>query len=212
MRILIIGGGNAVSQQLFRKLCSWAEQVICADAGAEIARQNNFTPTAVVGDFDSISRNTLAYFERKEDVALINIQEQDTTDMEKSIKLALNLGASHITLTCVGGKRNDHFMHTLGLMLKFDSKAAFKIVDDDDIIYLKTQSFREKCMVGERVSLIPYGGIVKNVSTSGLKYQLINEDLTPGVRESISNLTIRDIFSVNFTSGTILLFKNPSGF
>ena len=209
MRILIIGGGMAVKTNLLRRLASWADQVICADQGAEAARIAEVEPSAIIGDFDSISRNTLAFYDKKKDVTLINIQEQETTDLEKAVKLALSLRATSITITCAGGRRCDHFLHTLGLLIKYEAKALMRIVDDYDVISLKTKPFREKCQMGQRISLIPFSGAVKNVTTIGLKYPLMGEDLVPGQRESISNVASRDYYGVDFDSGMMLVFKSP---
>ena len=199
----------AVKTNLLRRLATWSDRVICADQGAEAARKAEVKPSAIIGDFDSISRNTMAYYNRIKDVTLINIQEQETTDLEKAVKLALNLRATSITITCAGGRRSDHFLHALGLLIKYESKALMRIVDDYDVISLKTKPFREKCQMGERISLIPFSGAVKNVTTIGLKYPLMSEDLIPGRRESISNVASRDYYRVDFDSGMMLVFKSP---
>ena len=93
-------------------------------------------------------------------------------------------------------------------MFKYRHKAPIRIIDGENIIALKTASFRDNCLIGERISLIPYSAEVTNVATVGLKYPLQGETLRPGLRESISNEAAREAISVNFNSGALLFFRN----
>jgi thiamine pyrophosphokinase len=207
MKILIISGSAHVSAKTLKKLARWADKIICADSGGETARNEGIAPDAIIGDFDSISPDTLDYFRNMGGTELINLKEQESTDIEKAINLALQWGTREIRITGVSGRRNDHFLHTLGLLLRFKDQAEIILVDDDDIISLKCESFSETCHPGERVSLIPWGGTMHQVSTTGLKYPLIEENLIPGYRESISNETTGDDFQVRFKGGMIMLFR-----
>lgn len=208
-KILIIGAGGAIQEKLMKRLERWADMVFCADGGGDIARKMGITISAIIGDFDSISKETYEYYTQKQDAALIKILEQETTDMEKAVMFSLRSSPSSlIILTCVSGSRADHFLHSLGLLIKYGSRTNIRIVDGESIISLKTTSFRENCTVNERISLIPFGSVVKNTGTMGLKYPLQGEDLIPGVKESVSNQSIKEYISVNFDSGTLLLFRD----
>jgi len=210
-RVLIIGGGAADNPALLKKLMEWANVIICADAGADFARQNGIKPLAVIGDFDSISKETHTYFSKQSEVSLLNIREQETTDMEKALAFTLSSGkTADIVIIGAGGTRSDHFLHTIGLMFKYQSKALIRIIDGENIISLKSSSFRENCHIGERISLIPYAGEVKNVAVMGLKYPLQGETLKPGIKESISNQAAREAISVNFDSGILLFFRDAN--
>lgn len=207
-RILIIGGGAPANPTIMRKLDVWANIIICADAGADTARRLDLYPIAVIGDFDSISKETLNYYNKQEGISLINIREQETTDMEKAIVFTLSSGkAGDIIIAGAGGSRSDHFLHTLGLMYKYRNRARIRIIDGENMISLKQSSFREGCRVGERISLIPFGGEVANVGTIGLKYPIQGQDLSPGKFESISNEATRESISVNYDSGNLLFFR-----
>lgn len=208
MRFLIIAGAEPVETELLLALSRRADRIVCADAGAEVARRHDLMPDAIVGDFDSVSEGTLTFFKKNELMEIVEAYDQDTTDLEKAIILALDRGASEITITCATGDRNDHYLHNFGLLVKYHGRAAISIIDNDDVITLKTESFEEKCAPGEGVSLIPWGGKVGKVVTTGLKYPLYNEDLATGGRESVSNETLGDVFTVDFDSGMLLLIRH----
>jgi thiamine pyrophosphokinase len=208
MRALIIGSGNPITDSLLKRLSNKCDLVIAADAGAELAFSHNLKIDAVVGDLDSISTQTWAFYRDKSEVEMVQIPEQDSTDLEKAINFALTKGAREAIITAVSGSRNDHFLHSLGLLFKYASRIALTIADDTDIITLHTASFVKNCRIGERISLIPFGGTVRGVSSQGLRYSLKGVDLIPGIRESVSNETVARTFQVTWEAGELLLFRN----
>ena len=210
MKYLIIAGGEAVQPDLLLRLSKQADRIICADSGAEIARRNNIVPNAIIGDFDSLSEGTITYFKRNEMMEVIEAYEQENTDLEKALILCLSRDAAEIIITCATGLRNDHLLHNIGLLMKYQDRAELSIIDDTDKLQIKSESFEMECSPGERISLIPWGGIVKNVTTKGLSYPIYGDDLIPGRFESISNEAEGDSFSVNFDSGIIVLIRQIS--
>ncbi|MBC8277146.1 MAG: thiamine diphosphokinase [FCB group bacterium] len=208
-KILIIGAGAPADVIVLRKLQQWADTIICADGGADAAKKAGILPHVVIGDFDSISSENLDYYNQNKDVTLVNIREQETTDMEKAIIFTLSIGSiADIIIIGAGGSRTDHFLHTIGLMFKYRDKARIRIIEGENFISLKTKSFRDKCRIGETISLIPYGGQVNNVGTVGLKFPVQGENFIPGLKESISNQASQDNISVNFDGGNLLYYRN----
>ena len=204
---LIIAGGAPVSTELLDKLLDTEDLIICADSGAEIARKEWIIPDYIVGDFDSVKPKILDYFRRTDEVEIIHIADQETTDLEKAINLALKCKADIIRITAAGGSRADHFLHNIGLLFKYGRKAEMFIVDDENCLEFKRASFTADCSPRERVSLLAWNGVVRGVTTSGLRYPLNSENLVPGERESISNETTGYEFSVSFASGELLLIR-----
>ena len=58
---------------------------------------------------------------------------------------------------------------------------------------------------GDLVSLLPWGGTVKGVTTSGLRWVLKDEDLYEYKTRGISNLLVAESASVSITSGLLLV-------
>lgn len=210
MEALILAGGSPVKPALLKKLCRRADRVICADSGAEAARKSGLSPNAVVGDLDSVSEETLHFF-RLNGIEIIEISEQESTDLEKAVNLALKWGASDITITGITGQRSDHFLHALGLLIKYREAASMRIVDDSDVIRLLWEPVECECAPGERISLLPWGTrTVERVTTIGLEFPLRGENMTAGGLESISNRTTGDRFRIDFDSGMLLMIRPVS--
>ncbi|MBC8203932.1 thiamine diphosphokinase [bacterium] len=210
MRALIIAGGAPISSALLNRLIQMCDMVICADSGAELARKEGVNPQFIIGDLDSISDDTLEFYQENDDTAIIRVPEQETTDLEKAVNLALSNNAGEIIITAAGGSRTDHYLYTIGLLHKFRGRAKMMIIDDFDCIELRCESFELNCNIGDRNSLIPWNGKVFNVITEGLQYPLENEDLIPGERESISNRAVSVRISVVFDEGELLLIRESS--
>jgi len=208
IKFLIIAGGKPLEGDFIRHLPNGVDKIICVDSGAEIARRADLTPNSIIGDMDSISEGTLAYFKRMELMEVIVDREQETTDLEKALVLAIDQGATKIIMACATGNRMDQFLHNIGLMSKFHDQADIILIDDYDVAVLKKESFTEKCIPGERISLIPWNGKVTEVYTSGLKYEIAKRDLETGIMESISNEVSGDNFTVKFKSGIIILIRS----
>ncbi len=210
MKVLIVAGGAPVEPNILRKLVDAAERIIAADSGGEVLKRLNITPTSLVGDLDSITQETLGFF-RGEGVDVVPLFEQDTTDLEKSIKLALRWGAKQITITCITGLRSDHFLHALGLLVKYRHSASLEIIDDTDVIRLLWSPQEFECAPGERISFIPWGeGITEEVTTRGLLYPLFKDDMSSGRLESVSNQTAGSSFSISFKAGMLLIIRPVS--
>jgi len=210
MRFLIIAGGAPVKAELLRMLAESSDRIVCADSGAEAARRCDIVPHTIIGDFDSVSEGTLIYFKQNRSLEVVEAYDQNTTDLEKAIIHSLSRGADEITITCATGVRSDHLLHIFGLLVKYRERTGITIVDDEDVIALRTKSFEEKCSPRERVSLIPWNGRVKGVVSGELKYPLSGEDLETGGLESVSNETTGGQFSVSFNGGMLLLIRPSS--
>ena len=57
---LILGNGEPPSRELLNQLIGGDTLLLCADGGADTARRYNLVPDYIVGDLDSISRESSA--------------------------------------------------------------------------------------------------------------------------------------------------------
>ena len=65
IRALIVLHGNKTDISGILDIYSSKTLLICADGGAEYAREHNLTPDLVVGDMDSISLETMSWLEQQ---------------------------------------------------------------------------------------------------------------------------------------------------
>jgi thiamine pyrophosphokinase len=205
-RALILANGNPPSKRLFRKYLSSADCFICADGGANTAVRFDSIPHLIIGDFDSMQKETLHVFNK---VVLKKLKDQNSTDLEKALTAAIRKKCSEIVVLGATGGRLDHAIGNLSALAKFSSKTDIKFIDDTGEYIPVGHALEITLPVGTTISLLPLsrcGGIV----TTGLKWNLNNESLQLGIRESTSNSVISSQVTIKVRSGYLIAFvMNP---
>jgi thiamine pyrophosphokinase len=179
--------------------------LICADGGANSARKLNVLPNYIVGDLDSISKDTLKYYSGKSNI--IKIKRQNDTDVEKCIKYAVKKRLDDIVLTGVTGDRLDHTFCNIGIVLKFSDLAIIRIIAENSYLAPYSGNVNLRTCSGETISL--YGLDAKTkILSEGLYYQLKNISLPFGVKESTSNIAKGNNIKLRITGGVIFVIRD----
>ncbi len=127
------------------------------------------------------------------------------TDSELAIEKALELGAHEVVLIGALGTRIDHSFANIMLLKKMlDIGLRGSIVDENNEIYMFNSSFCLSKKEGRKLSLIPITEKVTEVSTSGLKYPLVNATMTLGTSWGISNEFEEETAKITIGSGILL--------
>jgi thiamine pyrophosphokinase len=108
MVALIVTGGDCPPPEIISALAKEAVLVIAADSGLDVCLSADIEPDIVVGDFDSIRRESLASV--SEDKILRYPEEKDYTDTELAVEAAIHRGAQRIVLAGGGAGRLDHLL------------------------------------------------------------------------------------------------------
>jgi len=206
---LVVGNGDPPSPALLQRLMASAPMLICADGGANVAVAAGFTPDYIVGDLDSVraSVRELVPGER-----VIRIDADNTgTDVQKALRHAVHLGIRRVTLAGVTGRRTDHTLWNLGLLLAFAPQLRLRIVDDYGEIRLVQGSVRFNAPLGQKISLSPLDGPAQGVWTRGLRFGLHRESLALGIRDGISNEVIGNPVEIGVEAGHLLLIVQHDG-
>ena len=184
-----------------------ADMIIAADRGAETALQYSRTPRIVVGDFDSVDTALLQELsERGIEVRRVEV-EKDETDMELAVQVAIEQGATSITLLgAFGGARFDHTMANILLLAGFE-RVPIRIVDGPAICWLVRGpgSSEVNGRVGDLVSLLPLTSDASGVRTKGLYYALNGETLYFGRPRGVSNVLVEEHAEVSVEGGMLLV-------
>ena len=85
-RALILANGKPPSKRLFQKYLASADWFICADGGANTAARFGYAPDLIIGDLDSIKKETLSVFNN---VNVKKLKDQNSTDLEKALTAAI---------------------------------------------------------------------------------------------------------------------------
>ena len=200
---LILGNGEPPSRELINQFIGGDTLLLCADGGADTARRYDLVPDYIVGDLDSISRESSAGVDPTH---IIRVDADNTgTDIQKVLRHAVALGISEAALLGFTGRRTDHLLWNLSVFKTFAEQIALRIVDEYCDLRLIGQRIRFRATIGQKISLCPLNGPVDGITTTGLKFALQNERLVPGLRDGISNEVVGDIVEIEVERGDLLL-------
>jgi thiamine pyrophosphokinase len=180
-----------------------ADLFIVADGGAYAARSLGLKPDVIIGDLDSYE------ITGSETAEVIHDPDQETNDLEKALHYARKKRAGHISIFGATGKRLDHTLKNLSVLLQFNPVfESIRIKDRFSTIRLIESPFKEDFPLNTTVSLFPLSGRVEGITTRGLKYPLKRGVLENGVQDGSSNETVRKTVEIEFEKGDLLLIIN----
>lgn len=207
MKALIIAHGIGDVNYL-KELVPTFDIIICADGGAEYAYKCGILPHYLIGDFDSINNDVLEYFTLKNVKIERYPKNKDFTDTELCVYKALEEKCNEIIIFAGIGSRIDHSLGNIGLLhiiKSFGAKGC--IISENQIIYICNDTLILKGKKGDLVSIIPFGGDAKGITTEGLQYPLKDDTIKFGYPTGVSNVMTDDICKIKITSGEILVIK-----
>jgi len=198
----------------------WASEVgivVAADGGARAAERLGLRLDAVVGDLDSLGDEAAGVLEARGVDVRRAPAAKDETDAELAVLEAVARGATRLTVVgSLGGRRLDHELANVALLAHpslHDRPAA--ILDARARVTLLRAPGPDGSAVERRlpgpsgaiVSLVPYAEAAEGVTTGGLRYPLVDEDLALGSPRGVSNIRVGPIASVTLRRGRLLLIE-----
>jgi thiamine pyrophosphokinase len=196
--VVTIGGGELSPRAL--DLVEDEATIIAADSGLDHAVRLGLSPTALVGDLDSISANgrMWAY---AHDVAIRQLpRDKDATDTELALAQAATVdGATDLLLLGGAGDRLDH---TLGALIALGAPAlaalgSVRALLGETRVHVLHPG-RSVALVAETsattFSVFALHGPCRGVDVRDARWPLRDADLEPGSALGVSNLTsaVRD--------------------
>lgn len=201
MYALIVCNGFPPTTQMLQKAVKRADLVVGADAGGNVLLSNNIIPDVVIGDMDSFKKAGGL------NIKTIYDADQETNDLEKALYYVAKKGCDNCMILGAFGKRLDHALKNLSVMLRFHKRFKSLIIQDQyQKAILVDSYFETKVAKGTVVSLFPITGKVRGITTSGLQYALHDEELENGVRDGTSNQAVAESISVKVKEGALIVF------
>lgn len=178
--------------------------VICCD-GAYSWAKGRVRIDENLGDFDSLDETP--------DPAPLHTfpSEKNETDGELAVRRALELKCDSVVFYGGGGKREDHFLGNLHLLLmavRGGMQCAAMETNGAKISLCGAGGHGFACKRGQTVSLLPFGGGAHIMEMKGLKYASDDLRLCYGSTRGVSNLTTDEKFSFRVTEGHVLVIIN----
>lgn len=129
--LFVSGSPEGVSAEVLRELVACTGFTLAVDAGAEQVLKAGIAPDLLLGDFDSISPETLAAYEAKGVPVQAFDPYKNATDVELGLEALASLGYRRAIATNVLGGRTDHALGSLGALAGAVAKQGMTIVVRD---------------------------------------------------------------------------------
>ena len=198
-RIVILAAGDFPLAEVPLAALRGADLCICCDSAAEALVAYGLEPDRIVGDLDSLSPS---FRERYAD-RITQISEQDDNDLTKAFNLALTLAPSRITILGATGKREDHTLGNISLLLDYAREADCPVDMLTDYGRFTTifGTATLPAESGQQISIFAFDNTL-TIKSAGLKYP------TDQVRfDTLWKATLNEALSSSFT----LTLSHPSG-
>ena len=175
--------------------------VIAADSGFDHATRLGVKVDLLVGDLDSISTAGLEIAGAIEQ----HPTDKNATDLAIALDAATRRMPSRVIVVGGAGGRIDHFLANAALLTASEySGLKLSWLPGDAVVHVVRDRIELSGSPGDIVSLLPYGGPARGVSTDGLRWPLIDAVLAPGTSLGVSNQMIDMKATVELTTGVLL--------
>ncbi|MEP4036150.1 thiamine diphosphokinase [Pseudophaeobacter sp.] len=175
--VTLVGGGDLGEGDLDWAL-SLTKCLVAADGGADPALAQNRMPSAVIGDFDSISPQILAQIPPDR---LFQVTEQDSTDFEKALRA---IRAPLVVAVGFLGGRVDHQLAVLNTLVQ-DIGSPCVLLGAQEVVFHLPARISLPLSAGETVSLFPLRRV--SAQSTGLEWPLEGLVMQPGGQIGTSN-------------------------
>ena len=213
MNTLIVSGGEINLDFLYKYYNDNKNSTsIAVDKGLNALHELNILPNHIVGDFDSINKETLSLYSNNPNIVIHKYNpEKDYTDTDIAIKLAIDLNSSCINIIGGFGNRIDHLLANIHILMHgLNANIPCYLLDECNKVYLintTTEIYKSKAY-GKYISLIPLTNSVNGLTLTGFKYPLNNYTLPIGVSLGISNEIIDDISTILLSNGILVVIES----
>ena len=207
---LIFAGGLAPSDLTLHAVnkIEQVELVFAADSGLHIAQKLGLHVDAIIGDMDSVDVNALAEAKSRGTKIIQHDRDKNFTDLHSALLYAAECGTKKIVVVTAGGGRLDHQLGVIAAM--FDpllrNTQVEAIWDNSEIFALQGPASCEfSAEVEDIVGLQAFSASAIGISTTGLRWQLHNEQLANHETRGVSNEATEKRISVSLVSGQLLV-------
>lgn len=160
--VVVLADGDMPKAELPLLLLFKAKYVVCCDGAA----MHYPTPSAIVGDGDSLTDEMKAQYK---DI-FVHVSEQEDNDLTKATRYCVSKGFKHILYLGATGKREDHTIGNISLMVRYMEEMGISPIMATDYGWFEPargdHSFES--FAKQQVSIFNFGCSV--ISADGLAY------------------------------------------
>ena len=197
---VIVADGSFPSHTIPIGYLKNARRIICCDGSAETLVKKGFIPDAIVGDMDSLSKAMAVRFSDR----LFTERDQDTNDLTKSILWCKSRGYTSIVIVGATGKREDHTIGNISLLVEYAIDTDVIMVTDTGILIPLLKSNNLSSYPGQQVSIFSIGTDTE-LSSQGLRYPLYHRKLNNWWCATL-NEAVGESFTLEFSEGRVIVY------
>lgn len=207
-KVIAIVAGGALDGSVLPQIRQ-AHTVIGVDRGALWLLRHRITPDVAIGDFDSITTAEKKRIHDHSDIYIEYVPEKDATDLELAIDHTISLKPKEVMLFGVLGRRFDHAMGAVHMLLRLESHNIYGVIVDNfsKINIVRRQEKILRSSAHSYVSVIPFGSDAV-VSLKGFRYDVIKKKFTLDSSLGISNEIVEHVASVHVHQGMVLVIQS----
>ncbi len=184
---------------------------IAVDRGLEFFYRQKIRPDYIVGDFDSIAPQIIAWYKEQTEIPIREFDTvKDASDTEIAVRYAVEHGCGSIQILGGTGTRLDHVMANIQV-LSIPARVGIpaEIIDGYNRIRIVEKEVRLKKSetYGEYFSLFPLGGEIRHLYIRGAKYPLTDHTLVPYDSLCVSNQIAGEEAVITFGEGMVILME-----
>lgn len=164
--VVILANGDFPTHPALLKLLTDAPLLLCCDGAADACVAHGYMPHLVVGDGDSLSPALRA----NPAVNLVIETEQETNDLTKAVNLCRRRGLQHIIILGATGKREDHTLGNISLLMDYGEDLHVLMLTDAGVFVPATNAIDAVVTPGTQLSVFNFGAV--GLRGEGLRYPL----------------------------------------
>lgn len=164
---IILANGDYPFADVPVQLLKEAPYVVCCDGGANEYIEKGYTPDIIIGDGDSLSEtNRLKYAD-----LIYHNPDQETNDQTKAVQYLLSKGKRKIAIVGATGKREDHTIGNVSLLMEYMRMGAeVRSYTDYGVFVPCKDTCVFECRPGQQVSIFNF--TAKGLKSKGLAYPI----------------------------------------
>ena len=183
--------------------------VIAADSGYDTALELGIEVDILIGDLDSISPAGLQHAEAASAQIVAHPARKDATDLELAIRVAIEHGATSISIYGGEGGRLGHLLGIASTLANPEWNTVEVVWHTATGSVSVVQAGKPVTLtgsIGATVTLIPLGRAT-GITTIGLAWELSDGTLEPGTSRGVSNEMESTKATIEVGSGTVLVIE-----